>query len=223
MRCSARSHAQRRGRTRRGRRHVRCLRKRGSSGRRAAGRRRRHRARHLVDIRSPAHHTRAAANLSNCADADLIPNEEDLARVRTATLCLINRERIDDGEEPLTLDAHLEQAAQGHSDEMAAAGYFEHVGPRGDGPVNRMRAAGYANGSGIGYELAEDIAWGTLSLATPRSTVAGWMASPTHRANILNPAFRSTGVGVSPHAPVSLAHGQAGATYTQDFGVIFTA
>ena len=222
MRCAARSHAQRRSRTRRSRRHVRCLGKRGSSGRRAAGRRRRHRARHLVDIRSPAHHTRAAANISNCADADLIPNEEDVARVRTATLCLINRERIDDGEEPLTLDAHLAQAAQGHSDEMAAAGYFEHVGPHGDGPVDRMRAAGYINGSVAGYEVAEDIAWSTLSLATPRSIVEGWMASPTHRANILHRGFRSTGVGVSPHAPVSFADGQAGATYTQDFGVILT-
>jgi len=201
---------------------VRCLRKRGSSGRRAAGRRRRHRARHQVDIRPPAHHTRAAANISNCADADLIPNEEDLARVRTATLCLINRERIDDGEEPLTLDAHLEQAAQGHSDEMVAAGYFEHVGPRGDGPVDRMRAAGYINDATAGYEVGEDIACSTLSLATPRSIVEGWMASPTHRANILHPGFRSTGVGVSPHAPASFAEGQAGATYTQDFGAILT-
>jgi uncharacterized protein YkwD len=149
-----------------------------------------------------------------------MPNEEDLARVRTATLCLINRERIDDGEAPLTLDAHMAQAAQDHSDEMAAAGYFEHVGPHGDGPVDRMRAAGYINGSVVGYEVAEDIAWGTLSLATPRSIVARWMASPTHRVNILDQAFRSTGVGVSPRAPVLLADGQAGATYTQDFGVI---
>ena len=151
-----------------------------------------------------------------------MPNEEDVARVRTATLCLINRERVDDGEAPLALDAHLSQAAQGHSDEMAAAGYFKHVGPHGDGPMDRMRAAGYMNRSEPGYQVAEDIAWGTLGLATPRSIVASWMASPTHRVNILNPEFRSTGVGVSPHAPASFADGQAGATYTQDFGVILT-
>ena len=223
MRCAARrGAAQRGGRTRRARRHMRCLSKRDSRGRRAAGRRRRQRARHPVDSRSPVHRTRAAANISTCTDADLIPNEEDVARVRTATLCLINRERVDDGEAPLALDAQLEQAAQGHSDEMVAAGYFEHVGPHGDRPVDRMRAAGYLNGSEVGYEVAEDIAWGTLWLATPRSIVAAWMASPGHRANILDPGFRSTGVGVSPHAPVSLADGQAGATYTQDFGAIFT-
>ncbi len=46
------------------------------------------------------------------------------------------------------------------------------------------------------------------------------MASAGHRANILDPRYRETGIGVSPHPPASLAHGQAGATYTQDFGVI---
>src|SRR5204862_3088303 len=147
------------------------------------------------------------ANISPCTDADLVPNEQDITRVRTATLCLINRERIEDGEAPLAPDAHLAQAAQGHSDEMAAAGYFEHVGPRGDAPVDRMRAAGYLNGSAVGYEVAEDIAWGTLSLGTPRSIVAAWMASPTHRVNILNAGFRSSGIGVSPRAPVAPAGG----------------
>jgi uncharacterized protein YkwD len=44
------------------------------------------------------------------------------------------------------------------------------------------------------------------------------MASPRHRANILDARFRDTAVGVSPHPPSSLARGQAGAIYTQDFG-----
>ena len=55
---------------------------------------------------------------------------------------------------------------------------------------------------------------------TPRAIVAAWMASPGHRANILDARFRDTGIGVSPHPPASLADGQAGAIYTQDFGVI---
>jgi uncharacterized protein YkwD len=46
------------------------------------------------------------------------------------------------------------------------------------------------------------------------------MHSPGHRANILDPRYRDTGIGVSSHAPASLVHGQAGAIYTQDFGVI---
>ena len=83
-----------------------------------------------------------------------------------------------------------------------------------------MRAAGYIYSRQIGYEVGENIAWGTLWLATPRAIVAAWMASPGHRANILDRRYRDTGIGVSPHPPTSLAHGQPGAIYTQDFGVI---
>jgi uncharacterized protein YkwD len=83
-----------------------------------------------------------------------------------------------------------------------------------------MRAAGYIFSSHIGYAIGENIAWGTLWLATPKAIVAGWMASPGHRANILDHAFTETGVGVSPHPISSLARGESGAIYTQDFGTL---
>jgi uncharacterized protein YkwD len=102
---------------------------------------------------------------------------------------------------------------------MALDDYFEHIGPRGQTPLARLRAVGYISSS-RGYEVGENIAWATLGLATPRAIVAAWMASPGHRANILDPRFRETGIGVSPRPPSSLAHGQPGAIYTQDFGVI---
>jgi uncharacterized protein YkwD len=114
----------------------------------------------------------------------------------------------------------LEQAAQAHTESMAFGDYCEHVGPGGDTPLSRMRAAGYIYSSRIGYEVGENIGWGTLWNATPRAIVAAWMASPGHRANILDPRFRDTAVGVSPHPPISFAHHQAGGIYTQDFGVI---
>ncbi|MFI4984470.1 MAG: CAP domain-containing protein [Solirubrobacterales bacterium] len=170
-----------------------------------------------------AHRSPAAAHSSSCPDADIRPNEQDLERIRAATLCLVNRERTGRGESPLSEDARLEQSAQAHTEDMAFGGYFEHVGPHGDTPLTRMRAAGYIHGSSIGYEVGENIAWGTLWLATPRSIVAGWMASPGHRENILDARFRDTGVGVSPHPPSPLARGQAGAIYTEDFGVIITS
>jgi uncharacterized protein YkwD len=103
---------------------------------------------------------------------------------------------------------------------MAAEGYFEHQSPDGSTPLSRMRAAGYISSSRVGYEVGENIAWGTQNLASPREIVAAWMASPGHRANILDPHFRDTGIGVSPHAPAGRDGGQAGGVYTQDFGVI---
>jgi uncharacterized protein YkwD len=101
---------------------------------------------------------------------------------------------------------------------MAFGDYFGHVGARGDTPLSRTRAAGYSHSSRVGYEVGENIAWGTLWLATPRAIVAAWMASPGHRANILDARFRDTAIGVSAHPPTNLAGGQAGAIYTQDFG-----
>ncbi|MGA2320705.1 MAG: CAP domain-containing protein [Solirubrobacteraceae bacterium] len=163
-----------------------------------------------------------AANAASCPDIDLIPSAENLERVREATLCLVNRERTANGENPLQLNARLEQAAQAHSESMGSGDYFEHVGPGGDTPLDRMRAAGYIYSSRIGYEIGENIGFGTLWEASPRAVVAAWMASPGHRANILDASFKDTAIGVCAHPPSSLAGGQQGAVYTQDFGVIIT-
>lgn len=155
-----------------------------------------------------------------CPNAALRPNGADIATIRTATLCLVNRERLSRGESPLKADNQLQLAAQGHSQDMAAGDYFEHDGRGGSTPVSRMRQAGYIFSSRIGYAVGENIAWATLGLSTPQAIVAGWMSDAGHRANILEAKFRDTGIGVSPHPLSSLAHGQAGAIYTQDFGRI---
>ena len=155
-----------------------------------------------------------------CANAGLVPTNSNLKLIRTATLCLINRERTIRGERPLRPNTRLRRAAQAHSRSMALRDYFEHVGPRGQTPLARMRAVGYISSKHVGYQVGENIAWGTLSLASPQAIVTSWMASPGHRANILDRHYRETGIGVTPHPLASRAHGQAGAIYTQDFGVI---
>jgi uncharacterized protein YkwD len=157
-----------------------------------------------------------------CPGAQEAPTEDNLNLIRASTLCLVNRERSAHGESVLTLNTHLEQTAQSHTDEMSSDDYFAHDGPNGDTPASRMRAAGYIYSSQVGYEVGENIAWGTLWLATPSAIVAAWMASPGHRANILDAHYHDTGMGVSAQPPSSLANGQAGAIYTQDFGVIVT-
>ncbi len=166
----------------------------------------------------PAH--RRSAHRGTCANAGLTPTAHDLRLIRTATLCLVNRERAAHGERALRANARLARAAQTHARSMAVYDYFEHVSPSGLTPLARMRAVGYISSSRVGYEVGENIAWATLSLATPRAIVAAWMHSPGHRANILDRRYRETGIGVSPHPPAALAHGQPGALYTQDFGVI---
>jgi uncharacterized protein YkwD len=168
-------------------------------------------------------HRASATAHGTCQNTELRPAATNVGVIRAATLCLINRERRADGELPLRPNRRLRRAAQAHTESMAFGDYFEHVGPGGSGggtPVARLRAVGYISSSHVGYEVGENIAWGTLGLATPRAIVAAWMASPPHRANILDRRYRETGIGVSAHPPASLAGGQPGAIYTQDFGVI---
>jgi uncharacterized protein YkwD len=163
------------------------------------------------------------ADAGTCTGADLRPTQENIETVRAATLCLIDQERTDHGEAALQPNAHLQQSAQSHTESMVSEDYFEHDGPQGDTPLSRMTNAGYIYSSHVGYEIGENIGWGTLSLSTPRAIVAAWMASPGHRANILDSHFRDTAIGVSAHVPASLGNGQSGGIYTQDFGVIITS
>jgi uncharacterized protein YkwD len=164
----------------------------------------------------------AESGAQPCTDTTSVPNRQDLDEIRAAVICLVNRERAAHGEAALAADAQLEQSAQAHTDSMVAENYFEHIGPQGETPVMRMRAAGYISSSRVGYEVGENIGWGTLAESSPRAIVAAWMASPGHRANILNAHFRDTAVGVSPRLPSSLARVQPAGLYTQDFGVITT-
>ena len=154
-----------------------------------------------------------------CVNTELIPTGSNIGEVRAATLCLINRERSLHGEAPLSENPDLVATAQGHSEDMVSRDYFSHTTPTGEAFDTRILASGYVR-SDQGYELGENIDCATLYLATPAATVSAWMNSPEHRENILNGEYRETGIGVAAAAPASFSGGQAGATYTQDFGVI---
>lgn len=141
-------------------------------------------------------------------------------QVEEATLCLINRERTAGGAAPLIEDARLTRAAAEHSLDMVARDYFSHTSPGGQTPLDRIRASGFIGAGAGSFAVGENIAWGTLWLATPRQIVHAWMLSPGHRENLLDSRFRYTGVGVAPTVPHSLSGGQAGAIYTQDFASV---
>lgn len=101
-------------------------------------------------------------------------------------LALVNIERSYQGLSPLTWNAQLATAAQNHSSTMANNDFFAHTGVDGS-PWDRINAAGYQ------YKAAaENIAKGYL---TPDDVVTGWMNSPGHRENILNPELTEIGVG----------------------------
>jgi uncharacterized protein YkwD len=168
-----------------------------------------------------AHAATIAAVLSTpCQNTELTPEAENIALVRGAVLCLINRKRAEDGEQPLLTNSRLEEAAEGHCQELIADDYFAHVSPSGETPVDRIRETGYIPNANVGYVIGENLAWGTYQLSTPQSIVAAWIASPGHLENILETQYTETGIGITPAVPASLADGAPGATYAQEFGVI---
>ena len=154
-----------------------------------------------------------------CADAGLEPTSGNIAAVNQAVICLINQQRVAHGDVALAENAKLDAAAAHHSNDMIAANYFEHVSPSGETPEQRVLATGYAP-PGAGYQFGENIATGSTGVDTPAQMVAAWMSSPEHRDNILNPAYRETGVSAIAAMPAQYANGASGATYTQEFGVI---
>ncbi|MDH5676083.1 MAG: CAP domain-containing protein [Myxococcales bacterium] len=88
---------------------------------------------------------------------------------------------------PLVMSPELRCAARLHSQDMGQQGYFDHDSPDGRTPFDRMSAAGYSGGGG-----GENIAMGQ---PTPADVVAGWMDSPGHCSNIMQPGFTEIGIG----------------------------
>jgi uncharacterized protein YkwD len=118
---------------------------------------------------------------------------------------LINQVRHDAGLRPVRISLDLVRAARTHSLDMLAHNYFAH----GSAVSRIARALAGA------HLVGETLAWGTGTMGTPQATLDMWLASPPHRAVLLNPAFRLIGVG--------RAHGRflgnPGAwIYTADFG-----
>jgi uncharacterized protein YkwD len=122
-------------------------------------------------------------------------------------IALVNERRAAAGCPALVPNGTLTEVAQEHSQDMADHDFTSHTGSDGRSPFQRMQDAGYHY-----RRAAENIAFGSK---TPAETVALWMDSPPHRANILDCALRETGVGYVEDPGDALRYG----TYwTQTFG-----
>ena len=131
---------------------------------------------------------------TSCPNAQLLPEPANLPLIRAAVLCLVNRERAQNGESPLILNSQLERAAEGHNQEMIAQDYFAHVSPAGETPVQRIQSTtDYLPGPRVGYVIGENLAWATLYLSTPQAIVEAWIASPGHSRTFSNRATAKRG------------------------------
>jgi uncharacterized protein YkwD len=106
----------------------------------------------------------------------------------------------------LAWNAALADAARAHSVDMAAQRYFSHQGKDGRVVGDRALQAGYR-----WRKIGENIASGQ---DTAEEAVAGWLSSPGHCANIMNPDFSETGAAYA----ISTSRETARVYWTQVFG-----
>ena len=101
---------------------------------------------------------------------------------------MVNTARTENGLPALSWSNALAGIARNHGADMIQRGYYDHVDPEGRGPDYRADAAGISY-----YLISENIAAGNVS---PEVIFDGWMASPDHRYNILDPEVDQVGIGV---------------------------
>lgn len=102
---------------------------------------------------------------------------------------LTNELRKAVGIKELKVNTKLELAAQKKAEDMMKSQYFSHTSPSGKVAWNFMNDAGYA------YLFAgENLA---MNFNSAEEVTAGWLASVTHKENILNDKYTQIGIGVT--------------------------
>ena len=125
----------------------------------------------------------------------VVPSNQEAPRLAARTLELVNEARSQPRRcgsrsfapaPPLTLDRTLDSVAYGHATDMAEHNYFEHEDLAGHTPADRVRAVGYRE-----KLVGENIAFGPR---TADEVVQGWLDSPGHCENIMDPRFAQMGI-----------------------------
>jgi uncharacterized protein YkwD len=140
----------------------------------------------------------AAILTADLSAADAVVGRDSGAAVRERVVELVNAARSEGrrcgpkrfaAAPPLGRSRDLDEAAAAHARDMARKNYFDHRGSNGSQPKDRVLRAGYEP-----RLSGENIAFGPESA---EEVVAGWLDSPGHCANIMEPRFEHIGVGLA--------------------------
>lgn len=101
-----------------------------------------------------------------------------------------NAQRAASGLKPLAYNEKLADAARRKAANMLSENYWAHNSPSGKSPWTWFKAAGYTYVF-AGENLAKDF-------GDTNRMMNAWMASPTHKENIINPKYSEIGIAVVP-------------------------
>jgi uncharacterized protein YkwD len=132
----------------------------------------------------------AAVFIGQSAVADEVWQEQALK--------LVNQAREAEGLAPLALEDALVDAAEAHAEDMLERDYYDHVSPEGETVRDRYLAAGGDDGRLVSENIA--LCEGCPTPPDPErieALHAGWMESPEHRENILDPGLATFGFAMA--------------------------
>ena len=141
-----------------------------------------------------------AVLLAACAGLRPQPSYDlQVAAIKARLLVLVDEERAKAGAKSLRIDPQLAEAAQAHSDDMARKRSFDTMNPDGNLAVNILlrdpRFGGFvAENSAAQYFTP---AAGLDPDQTARGFLAIWLASPSHRQNVVYRDFDRAGIGIA--------------------------
>lgn len=106
----------------------------------------------------------------------------------TKVIEMTNTQRLSAGLEVVKPNSELTLAAAAKAADMFAHNYWAHVSPQGTEPWTFITDSGYKY-QHAGENLARDF-------SNPKDIVSAWMASPTHKKNLLDGRYKDIGVAV---------------------------
>jgi uncharacterized protein YkwD len=155
--------------------------------------------------------------LAACAGTRGPNYDSQVAAMKARLLVLMEQERIRAGARSLRLDPQLVQAAQAHSDDMARKRSFDTMNPDGNLAVNLLlrdpRFGGFVaeNSAAQFFTPAAGLDPDTMA----RGFLDIWLASPSHRQNVVYREFDRAGIGIAVNGNAVYA----AAVFATDFGL----
>ena len=107
----------------------------------------------------------------------------------TEVFDLVNRERVKARLQPLEWDDRAANVARNYSRQMAREGFFGHFDRQGLTVIERASKLKWS-------KIGENLFMGEQVHKFEAFAVKGWMRSTTHRFNILDREWNTTGIGV---------------------------
>ncbi|MGI4792291.1 MAG: CAP domain-containing protein [Janthinobacterium lividum] len=160
----------------------------------------------MASVPRPQHLAHARLSWEEPNPTPQLTPQEETAAEEEAFVGMINAERTQRGLNALTLDPMLTQTARAHSEEMCTQNYFDHHSPTPgmSSPMDRYLSSLKEMGESQPEYLlvGENIYYCSVfnDIYNVDYAHRALMASPGHRANILEKRFTKIGLGVYRNA-----------------------